>query len=463
MSDSPVTRIPSISQLMELRPLKDLAHKVSSSTVAAGVKAYLQPYQKLAMEAAPTLPYASLQSLASEISDWILGEQGLSRPEVINATGQVLGTDFPAGPMADEIIVQAHARRHDYRQATAQASYRQAIEQLLCEMTGAEAALVVSDRQAAVYLLAQSLAGAKAFVPRSQMSATFDGIAVPKLLEEAGVQEVGSSNEIDLAAITDEINGNAEHLLWLDKTNFGASGANVFPTTLEATAALKASGAKLWVTLGVAGLLPDEVHQQLGLGSAKQVLEAGADAVLVGGGFLLGGPGCAIVLGKAECLAQLSQQPIARYLQASPASLAELEVALRIHQSGERVDDRIPVLSLLSTTEENLDLRATRLAEQLALSPWIEDATTSAADAFVLPGGIQLPSWHLTLKPTDDGAEPLLAHLQAFPAVACWREEAEEIVLDLRTIFPRNDAQLVVKLVPEIGPDEGVGQGKPEK
>lgn len=463
MSESNVNRIPSISQLMELRPLKDLAHKVSSSTVAAGVKAYLQPYQKMAMEAAPTLPYASLQSLASEISDWILGEHGLSRPEVINATGQVLGADFPAGPIAEEILVQAHARRHDYRLAAAQENYRQAIEQLMCDMTGAQAALIVSDRQAAIYLVAQALSISKAMVPRSQMSSTFDQIAVPKLLEEADVQEVGSSNSIDLDALASEVSGNAEHLLWLDKTNFAASGADVFPSTLEAIGALKSSGVSLWVALGVAGLLPDAIHAELGLCSAKQALEAGADAVIVGGGFLLGGPGCAIVLGKAECVAKLSDLPIASYLQASPVSLAELEVTLRIHQSGERVDDRIPVMSLLSTSEENLELRATRLAEQLSVSPWVAEVVTSSAEAFVLPGSIKLPTRHVTLKPTPDGAETLHAHLQGFPTVACWNQNAEEVVLDLRTLFPRNDAQLVSKLVPEGSINEGHGMGNAEK
>ncbi len=463
MSESNVNRIPSISQLMELRPLKDLAHKVSSSTVAEGVKAYLQPYQKLAMEAAPPLPYASLQSLASEISDWILGQRGLSRPEVINATGQVLGADFPTGPIAEEILVQAHARRHDYRQATAQENYRQAIEQLLCEMTGAEAALIVSDRQAAVYLMAQALTGSKSLVPRSQMSSTFDRIAVPKLLEEAGVHEVGSSNTIDLASLASEIEADAKHLVWLDKTNFAASGGDTFPATLDAIDALKSSAAALWVVLGVGGLLPDELHEQLGLGSAKQALERGADAVLVGGGFLLGGPGCAIVLGKAACISKLSQLPVAKYLQAPPASLAELEVALRIHQSGERVDDRIPVMSLLSTSEENLDLRATRLVEQLSISPWIEEAVASSAEAFVLPGGIKLPTRHITLKPTAEGAEALETHLSGFPTVACWSQNNEQVVLDLRTFFPRNDSQLVSKLVPVDNTNEGVGVGNAEK
>ncbi|MFN3153359.1 hypothetical protein [Bremerella sp.] len=463
MSESNVNRIPSISQLMELRPLKDLAHKVSSSTVAEGVKAYLQPYQKMAMEAAPTLPYASLQSLASEISDWILGQKGLSRPEVINATGQVLGADFPAGPIAEEILVQAHARRHEYRQATAQENYRQAIEQLLCELTGAEAALVVSDRQAAFYLLAQALRGHKTAVPRSQMSATFDQVALPKLLEEAGVQEVGSSNAIDLAALAGEISGKADHLLWLDKTNFAASGSDVFPPTLEAIKGVKASGTTLWAALGVAGLMPDATQQELGLCSAKQALEAGADAVLVGGGFLLGGPACAIVLGKAACVSRLAEHPIAGLLRTPPASLAELEVALRIHQSGDRVDDRIPVMSLLSTSEENLDLRATRLVDQLSISPWIAEAEASPAEGFVLPGGIKLPTRHVTLKPTAEGAETLYAHLQGFPTVACWSKNAEEVVLDLRTFFPRNDAQLVSKLVPEDNTNEGDVIGKPEK
>lgn len=463
MSDSPVNRIPSISQLMELRPLKDLAHKVSSSTVAAGVKAYLQPYQKLAMEAAPALPYTSLQSLASEISDWILGEQGLGRPEVINASGQVLSTEFPVGPLSDEIVVQAHARRHDYLQASSQKSYRQAIEQLLCDMTGAESALVLKDRKAAAFLLAQASHGVSTVVPRSQMSATFDGIAIPKLLEEAGVKEIGSSNETDLSQLATEINGQAERLFWFDRTNFWSEGAKAIPPTADALEKLKSAGASMWVTVGVAGLETDSLHEELGLSGAKQAIQAGANVVMLGAGFLLGGPGCGIVVGNTASLEQIAKLPIVEYLRADSVSLAELEACLRIHQSGERIDDRIPVRSLLSTMPENLDLRATRLAEQLVSSPWITEAQTESAEVCVLPGGLKLPTRHIVIQAAAEGQEPLLAHLQAFPSVASFAAEEGRIVLDMRTVFPRNDAQIVSKLVPENGSHEGCEAGNPEK
>lgn len=464
MSDSPLNRIPSISQLMELRPLKDLAHKVSSSTVAAGIKSYLEPYQKMAMEVAPTLPYTSLQGLASEISNWILGKKGLGRPEVINATGQVLGRQFPIGPIAEEIIVQAHARRHDYHLAAAQEDFRRGIEQLLCDLTGAEAAIVFQDRRAALHLITQHLAAYDTYVPRSQMSATFDGIQVPKLLEEVGgIHEIGASNEIDFGQLKEGIQGKAARLLWFDRTNFDSPGSAVIPPASKMLEAFRSSKAECWVDLGIAGLLADETHEAFALTSAKQAIAAGADVALLGGALLMGGPECGIVLGKRESIALLRHMTMASYLQAGDAALVELEACLRIHQSGERIEDRLPLLSLLSTSIENLDLRATRIAEQLAVSPWIEEVTTCEVEATPLPGSVQLATRRVVLKLSEEGKIAVPEHLQAFPAVACFENIDGKLVIDLRTIFPRQDAEIVGKLLPEANTFEGNGGESGEK
>lgn len=464
MSDSPLNRIPSISQLMELRPLKDLAHKVSSSTVAAGIKSYLEPYQKMAMEVAPTLPYTSLQGLASEISNWILGKKGLGRPEVINATGQVLGRQFPVGPMAEEIIVQAHARRHDYHLASAQADFRQSVEQLLCEMTGAEAAIVFQDREAAMYLITKHLAAYDTYVPRSQMSATFDGLNLPRHFEEVnGIHEIGASNEVDFNELKEGIQGKAARLLWFDRTNFDGPGSTVIPPTTKLLEAFRGAKAECWVDLGIAGLVSDETHETFELISAKQAVTAGADVALVGGGFLMGGPDCGIVLGKRESIALLRHMAMAAYLQAGDACLVELEACLRIHQSGERVEDRLPLLSLISTSIENLDLRATRLAEQLTISAWIDEITMREVEATPLPGGIKLPSRQVVLKLSEEGKMSVPEHLQTFPAVASLSGSEGEVVLDIRTIFPRQDSEIVGKLLPETHTFEGSESESGEK
>ncbi|PQO48140.1 hypothetical protein [Blastopirellula marina] len=464
MSDSPIHRIPSIAQLMELRPLKDLAHKVSSGAVAAGIRTYLEPYQKMAMEAAPTLPYTSLQGLASEISHWILGKKGQGRPEVINATGHVLGRDFPMGPISEEVVLQAHVRRHEYRLAAAATGFRHEVERLVCELTGAESAIIFKDRDAAIYLLAQHLADFETFVPRAQMSATFDGINLPKILGEVGgVHEIGASNEVDFAELRTALQDKPARLLWLDRSNFDGPGSAAIPATEKAIEALRGGKSECWVDLGIAGLLPDETHAMFSLTSARQAIEAGADVVQVGGGFLLGGPDCAIVLGRKEPLALLRQMALASHLKAGDAALVEMEACLRIHQSGERVDDRLPLLSLLSTPIENLDLRATRLVEQLEISPWIEEATSRPAETLPLPGGVKLATRQVVLQLSEEGREEALEHLRSFPAVA-WLDEAEgEIVLDMRTIFPRQDSELVAKFVPEDGPCEGSGVESGEK
>ena len=464
MSDSPIHRIPSIAQLMELRPLKDLAHKVSSGAVAAGIRTYLEPYQKMAMEAAPTLPYTSLHGLASEISSWILGKKGQGRPEVINATGHVLGRDFPIGPIAEEVVLQAHVRRHEYRLAAAATGFRQEIERLVCELTGAESAIILKDRDAAFYLLARHLADFETFVPRAQMSATFDGINLPKTLGEVGgVHEIGASNEVDFEEIRTALHDKPARLLWLDRSNFDAPGSGAIPSTEKAIEAVHGGKAECWVDLGIGGLLADETHEMFSLTSARQAIAAGADVVQVGGGFLMGGPDCAIVLGRKESLALLRQMALASHLKAGDAALVELEACLRIHQSGERIDDRLPLLSLLSTPIENLDLRATRLVEQFEISPWIEEATTRPAETTPLPGGVKVATRQVVLKLTEAAREEALDHLRNFPAVAWLEENDGLIVLDVRTIFPRQDSELVAKFMPETGPSEGIEAESGEK
>ena len=466
MADSPLNRIPSISQLMELRPLKDLAQRASSTAVAAGIKAYLEPYQRRALEAAPALPYASLQSLAADISSWILGERGLARPEVINASGEVLSRNFPVGPLADEVVVQAHARRHDYRLGSAQKDFQEAVEKLLCDLTGAEAVLILKDRPAAIYLTAMSSASRRTVVPRSQMAKTFDRINLPAIMEQlSGLQEVGASNRIDFDELRTDLANQAGRLFWFDRTNFDAPATAAIPSTAEAIAQLTSLGGPLWVDLGVAGLTRDALHEQLGLCSVQEALANGAAVAIAGGGFLFGGPACGLVFGSGEVISALRREPMAAYLQAATTSLAELEACLQVHLSGERVDDRIPVLSLLSTSLENLDLRATRLASQLAHSPWVEAAETRPADVQVLPGCQLMPTRQVVLtrkKNLPPERQSLEFLLETFPGIQCREASEEEIVLDLRAIFPRQDAEVVQKFMTADSSGEGIAAEKCE-
>jgi L-seryl-tRNA(Ser) seleniumtransferase len=178
-------------------------------------------------------------------------------------------------------------------------------------------------------------------------------------------------------------------------------------------------------------------------------IKAGADLVLLSGDKLLGGPQCGIILGRKVLIDQLEHHPMARALRADKLTLAALAATLRLYKNPEKARIDIPLLRLLTTSIENLKNRAERLAPQAAATAAIAQAEAITSVTHLdwgMPPTQELPTWCVALRPASMTLERLAAVLRMGATPVVGRLEEDRLLLDLRSVFPRQDMQLITAL-----------------
>jgi L-seryl-tRNA(Ser) seleniumtransferase len=179
---------------------------------------------------------------------------------------------------------------------------------------------------------------------------------------------------------------------------------------------------------------------------AKESLAAGADLVLFSGDKLLGGPQCGIIVGRHKHIDLLTQHPLTRALRVDKLTLAALAATLRLYRDPAEARTKIPLLTLLSTSAENLANRAQRLAPQLQDCPAIRLAEVVAGTTFLGGGSVptqELPTWCVAMEPSEGTVDHLARRLRLGALAVFGRIQQDRLLLDLRSVFPAQDVQLV--------------------
>jgi L-seryl-tRNA(Ser) seleniumtransferase len=364
---------------------------------------------------------------------------GPSLRRVINATGVVVHTNLGRAPLpaAARRAVMATAEGYsnlelDLKQGT-RGSRHDHVQDLLAELTGAEAALVVNNGAAAVLLAVAALAGpgTEVVVSRGQLIEIGGGFRIPEVIRQSGAQlvEVGTTNRTRLAdyrqAIASRDRAPAA-ILRVHQSNFRTLGF------VEDVAVRELVGLGLPViddvgsgVLADSGFLPALSEEP----SISDSIAAGASLVCCSGDKLLGGPQAGLLVGTAEAIDRARRHPLARAMRIDKLSLAALQATLALYRDPERARREIPVLAMLEASAEQLSDRAERLARQIG-SPAEAVASLAKVGGGALPL-LELPSYAVALA----GAPVAIAGRlrQGDPPVIC-RVHEGRVLLDVRTI-----------------------------
>jgi len=179
---------------------------------------------------------------------------------------------------------------------------------------------------------------------------------------------------------------------------------------------------------------------------ASQSIKAGADVALFSGDKLVGGPQCGIIVGRRKWVDRIAKHPMARALRVDKMTFAGLAATLRLYRDPEKARLAVPLLHLLTTSMENLRNRAERLAPQMAAAGAIEQAEPIEDVTFLGGGSIpaqKLGTWCIALKPTGMNVDQLAAALRLGTSPVIGRVQQDRLLLDLRSVIPRQDAALV--------------------
>jgi L-seryl-tRNA(Ser) seleniumtransferase len=326
---------------------------------------------------------------------------------VLNATGVIVHTNLGRAPLAEAALerVSEAARgysnlEYDLREGT-RGSRQDHVAELLRELTGAEAALVVNNNAAAVMLALAALAeGREVLVSRGELIEIGDGFRIPDVLERSGARlvEVGTTNRTRAADYERAIGPETAVLLRVHQSNFRVVGFTELPRIDELVRVACAAEIPLVDDLG-SGRLSNTVL----LGdepSARDALAAGADLVCFSGDKLLGGPQAGIVVGRAELVEKLRRHPLQRALRADKLTIAALEGTLALYLEA---PERVPVLRMLAQDPATIRARAERLA---GLTGGEVEQTVGRVGGGALPLA-ELPSFACAVD--ESLAEPLRA------------------------------------------------------
>lgn len=342
---------------------------------------------KLAAQEAGRLMLPSLRS-AINLSGVIL-HTGLGRARLAKEAAARL-REVANGHSAVELDVESGKRGDRQRH----------VRDLLCELTGAEDALVVNNAAAAVLLSLTSLAqGREVILSRGQMVEIGGSFRMPDIVRASGCKliEVGCTNKTRLGDYQSAITENTAAILRCHPSNFKIVGFTEEPSSAELAELAHGQGLLLLDDVGAGCLVDLRAYGLAHQPTLQESLIAGADAVMASGDKLLGGPQAGLLLGKAEAVAKAKRHPLARVLRVDKLTLAALEATLRLYTTGRETD--IPTIRYLTRPTDEIKSLARRVARAYPGKARIEKGFTEVGGGSLPGEGI--PTWRAGLESSD--------------------------------------------------------------
>jgi L-seryl-tRNA(Ser) seleniumtransferase len=365
---------------------------------------------------------------------------------VINATGVIIHTNLGRAPwpaVAAEAIAEVVSGylllELDRETGRRGARFRQAEEHLIA-LTGAADAFVTNNNAAAV-ALAIGLAGRGrgVAVSRGELVEIGGGVRIPDIIRRAGARliEVGTTNRTRAEDFREPLeSGRARLVLRVHRSNFSLEGFTEDPNPSEVASIAHEHGALVVDDLGSGALIDTAPYGLAHEPLPSERLAAGADVVTFSGDKLVGGPQAGLIVGRADAIARIRRDPLARAMRPDKATLVGVAATLGLYRAGRATTD-IPVWQMIAAPIERLRARADALAEHIG-GRSVEVRSTVGGGS--LPGET-LPSWAVTIEPRS--AAGLLAALRRGTPSVVARIESGAVVLDVRTIEPSRDDDLV--------------------
>jgi len=367
---------------------------------------------------------------------------------VINATGVVVHTNLGRSPLPDDALRQIGLVSSGYStleydvESGKRGSRDDLIEDLLCRLTGAQAATVVNNNAAAVMLVLREMAaGRGVIVSRGELVEIGGSFRIPDVMEASGARlvEVGTTNRTRIGdysrAVTDEV----ALLLKVHTSNYRIVGFAEEAGIDELVELGRKTKVPVAVDLG-SGSLVD--MRDVGLfhhePTVAEILKSGADVVTFSGDKLLGGPQAGIIVGKKQFIDPIRKNPMKRALRVGKLTLAALESVLRLYLDPHTVAEKIPTLKMISASRNNVAQRARRFARRLADLPvnisFVPSVSKVGGGSLPLE---EMPTVLIALESETISAQALEGRLRKQTPPVVGRIVDDRLCLDLRTVASR--------------------------
>jgi L-seryl-tRNA(Ser) seleniumtransferase len=442
--------LPSVDRLLRQPAPAALLAEHGHTLVAGEARALLDGLRARAV--ANELPAAEVQPAALDAAlQHRVAERLCPRLQrVLNLTGTVIHTNLGRALLADSALqhllaMMAGPNNLEYDLATGGRGDRDSVvEELLCTLTGAEAATVVNNNAAAVLLTIAALAhGQEVIVSRGELVEIGGAFRMPDVMASAGATlvEVGTTNRTHPADYERAITARTALLMKVHTSNYAVQGFTSAVDEAEIARIAHARGLPMATDLGSGALIDLAAYGLPREPTPQEKIAAGCDVVTFSGDKLLGGPQAGLIVGSRAAIGRIRKFPMKRALRMSKLPLAALEATLRLYLRPERLAQDLPTLRLLTRPAEALREMAAQLLPAVAEAV----APRYAVSQVDLLGQIgsgslpvdRLPSAGLALAPAQKkGAgralDELATALRGLPLPVIGRIADDRLLLDLR-------------------------------
>jgi L-seryl-tRNA(Ser) seleniumtransferase len=462
MSENPLRDLPSVDRLLGHLSARRLVQQYGHDLTVEAVRAALDETRERLLAAGGHAPSDAV--LIGEAAATLDGWLAPTLRRVINATGVIVHTNLGRAPLSDAALDAVRAVGGGY--STLEFDLTQGVrgsrsthaEALLRRITGAEAAFVVNNNAAAVMLALRALAGPmpgapeapnvpggrEAVVSRGELIEIGGGFRMPDVMAQSGARlvEVGTTNRTHLRDYEAALNERTALILRAHRSNFRIVGFTTAPPLADIAALAHEHDVAVLDDIGSGALYDTSEYGLLPEPTVTESLAAGADLVMFSGDKLLGGPQAGILVGKAAYIDRVKHHPLARAVRPDKLCLAALTATLLHYVKGEALTE-VPVWRMIAAPLDALDGKARAWADELAgLDAEVIDAQ-SVVGGGSLPGE-SLPTRALAIR--VDAPDAAAARLRNGDPPIITRREDDRLIVDPRTVLPRDEADLLAGL-----------------
>lgn len=370
--------------------------------------------------------------------------------KIINATGTILHTNLGRAPIGKEHIqhiaeIATGYSNLEYNLEAGKRGERYShFEELLCKITGAEAAMAVNNNAAAVMLVLSSLGkGGEVVVSRGELIEIGGKFRIPDVLIQSGATlvEIGTTNKTHYSDYEDAINENTAALLKVHTSNYRIVGFTESVTNEELVPLAKAHDIPVIEDLGSGVLIDLSKYGITYEPTVQDAVGAGVDVVTFSGDKLLGGPQAGIIIGKKKYIDKMKKNPLTRALRIDKFTAAALEVVLKEYLSEERAIKNLPVLQMITKPLAEVDKEARKLKRFLKTLELDVELGMEKCESQIGGGSLPLeriPSVAVTMKPNKISTAELEERMRFLEIPIIPRTVNDKILMDVRCIGVEN-------------------------
>jgi L-seryl-tRNA(Ser) seleniumtransferase len=460
--------LPSVDVLMRTAGVLPLVNEHGRTLVLGQARRLLDALRVQAVEGTLAADALRGDALAQTLAAAVAARLQPRLRTVLNLTGTVIHTNLGRALLAPAALAHIAATMQgannlEYELDGGGRGDRDAIvEELLCTLTGAEAATVVNNNAAAVLLTVAALAsahegGREVIVSRGELVEIGGAFRMPDVMASAGAElrEVGTTNRTHAHDYERAIGERTALLMKVHTSNYAVQGFTTSVPEAELATIAHAHGLPLACDLGSGSLIDLSAYGLPHEPMPQQMLRDGCDVLTFSGDKLLGGPQAGLIVGRKEVISRIRRFPMKRALRMSKLPLAALEATLRLYLRPERLAQDLPTLRLLTRPADDIRAAAQRLQPLLAdtLAPRYTVAVvdllgqigSGSLPVERLPSaGLAIAAHNNTTRRSGRALDELAAALRRLPQPVIARIADDRLLLDLRCLD--DDAALVSQL-----------------